>query len=290
MPLRSNLLHIFSQPYPCEVSRKGKAGLTIGISLFVFLFLFSFTPFGLNQYSIAERLCICFGYGLTCAAAMIINFYGLMPVFPGLFDESTWTVGRQLIWTGWILFSISLLNSIYSAGIGIISFSFYYLLISTLQVLLVGIFPVAAVVLLDYLRLYQKHARKAEKLDYHLSQRYTHDNSNLILVSENDNERLQLRTDELLYITSADNYVAVNYRLNDTIKKTLLRGTLKKIDQQLHHPDILRCHRSYIVNLTQLVSITGNARGYLLRLRGIDSGIPVSRTYADEVIRQVEHL
>lgn len=288
--MRTNPLYIFTQPYPCEVSRNEKAWLTFVISVFVFLFLLAFSPFGLNQYDFEQRLFICLGYGLACAMAMIFNLYVLMPALPELFDESRWTVGRQLIWTGWILFTISLFNSIYSVGIGMLSFSFYNLLISTLQVVAVGIFPVAAIVLIDYLRLFRKHARKAEQLDQHLSRQSPCDNTQLVLVSENDNEKLQLTPDELLYITSADNYVAVNYRINDSIKKTLLRGTLKKIDQQLHHPNILRCHRSYIVNLKQLVNITGNARGYILTLRGTDSKIPVSKTYAEEVMQQVENL
>src|SRR5690625_2682368 len=288
-PLQLNPLHILSQPYPCEASRSEKVLLTIGISVFVFLFLLAFAPFNLSQYGFGPRLYICFGYGLTSAAAMLLNFYLLMPSLR-LFDESKWTVGRQLLWTGWILFTISLFNIIYSAGIGLLSFSFYHLLVSALQVAAVGIFPIAGLVFLDYLRLFTKHARKAEQLALQLSRRDEQSTSKLLLVSENNNEKLQLTPEELLYITNADNYVAVYYRTNDSVKQTLLRATLKKIDRQLDHPQVLRCHRSYIVNLTQLVNITGNASGYLLTLRGSDSEIPVSKTYAGEVMRQVENL
>lgn len=289
-PLQLNPLHILSQPYPCEASRSEKTLLTIGISVFVFLFLLAFAPFELNQYGFGRRLYICLGYGLTSAAAMIVNFYLLMPSLPRLFDESKWTVGRQLFWTGWILFTISLFNNIYSVGIGLLSFSFYHLLVSTLHVAAVGIFPVAALVFLDYLRLFRKHARKADQLAHQLSRKNEQNNSKLLLVSENNDEKLQLAPEELLFITNADNYVAVHYRINGAVKQTLLRATLKKIDRQLDHPQVLRCHRSYIVNLTQLVNITGNASGYLLTLRGSDSEIPVSKTYASEVMRQVENL
>lgn len=264
--------------------------MTVGISVFVFLFLLAFAPFGLNQYGFERRLYICLGYGLTSAAAMLFNFYLVMPAMPGLFDESQWTVGRQLIWTGWILFTISLFNNLYSMGIGLLSFSFHNLLVSVLQVVAVGIFPVAAIIFFDYLRLYRKHAQKAERMDPRLSRSIQNNDTRLLLVSENANEKLQLTSDELLYITNEDNYVAVHYRINEAVKQTLLRATLKEMDAQLHHPQILRCHRSYIVNLAQLVHITGNAQGYMLTLRGSDSEIPVSRSYANEVIRQVENI
>lgn len=225
-----------------------------------------------------------------CAAAMGINYYLLMPNASRLFDESKWTVGRQILWTAWILIVISLFNSIYSAIIGIFPFSLYQLIISMLQVILVGIFPVAAIVMLDYLRLFRKHAKRADVLKKKLATHSSSANSALTLIAENKNDRLQLKLGELLYLTSADNYVEVIYRLESGLENTLLRGTLKKFGQQLTHPAIVRCHRSYVVNLSQVINISGNAQGYVLKLRGNDDIIPVSRSYADQVLSRLEHL
>src|SRR5690625_4913789 len=151
-------------------------------------------------------------------------------------------------------------------------------------------FSVEALISFAYLRLIRNLVLYVEHLAHQLSRKNEQSNSKLLLVSENNDEKLQLAPEELLFITNADNYVAVHYRINGAVKQTLLRATLKKIDRQLDHPQVLRCHRSYIVNLTQLVNITGNASGYLLTLRGSDSEIPVSKTYAGEVMRQVENL
>ncbi|NGP87449.1 LytTR family transcriptional regulator DNA-binding domain-containing protein [Fodinibius halophilus] len=238
---------IFYQPYPCDLSHTQKAKSTFVISFFVFAFLFLFAPFGLAELDINYRLYICLGYGCTSAAAIALNYYLIQPVLPNLFKESTWTVGYQILWIGWILFTISIFNSIYSAWVETAPFSFSQLLISIFYVALVGIFPVTALILVDYLRLYRKHANRAEELQHKLSALSSANGNTLTFISENKNERLQLKPDELLYLTSADNYVEIVYRINSDLKRSLLRGTLKGFEDQLKETGVIRCHRSYIV-------------------------------------------
>lgn len=281
---------IFSRSYPVNTSAAQKAGLVVGISLFVFAFLFLFAPFGLVRLDTTYRFFVCLGYGLACALAMAVNYYLVQPSFPTFFDESKWTIGRQIVWIVWILFTISIVNTIYSAWIEVFPFSFSQLLIYLSYVFLVGIFPISAIVFIDYLRLYRKHAKKAELLHSKLSSHSNANKERLTLISDNENERLQLEQEELLYLTSADNYVEIVYRLESGLQKNLLRGTLKGFEQQLQQPgsDIIRCHRSYIVNLSQIINISGNAQGYSLQLRGTDTSIPVSRSYAKKILSALE--
>jgi DNA-binding LytR/AlgR family response regulator len=44
---------------------------------------------------------------------------------------------------------------------------------------------------------------------------------------------------------------------------------------------LLRC--AYIVNLDQVLQLSGNAQGLRLHLKGIDTTIPVSRTLNNEI-------
>jgi DNA-binding LytR/AlgR family response regulator len=46
----------------------------------------------------------------------------------------------------------------------------------------------------------------------------------------------------------------------------------------LDSTDIFRCHKSYLINLTQVAHISGNAQGYKLHLQNSTIEIPVSRT------------
>lgn len=286
------MANILTQPYPCEMSRRERAGITAGVSLFVVFFLAVFAPFGLDAFDPGQRLLLSLGYGLACAAAMSADYLLIMPLLPGLFDEEKWTVGRQMLWIVWILFTIGLANSVFSAAAGLMPFTPYRLGLATLQVAAVGIFPVGAMVLLDYLRLYRRHAGRARELQEKVRklERGATEGPHLQLVSQNENERLLLKPGELLYLTGADNYVEVHFRVSGEAKTRLLRGTLRAFLEQADHPDILRCHRSWIVNLQHLVDLSGNAQGYRLTLRGVERTIPVSRSYAGRVLKRLEAL
>jgi DNA-binding LytR/AlgR family response regulator len=114
-----------------------------------------------------------------------------------------------------------------------------------------------------------------------------HAKSELTLTSVNFREVVALDSDSLLYITSADNYVELYWLENGQTKKILLRKTLteveKEIKKQFHH--IERCHNSYIVNINQIKTISGNSGGYRIFLNNIDSTIPISRKYKDNFLK-----
>ena len=89
---------------------------------------------------------------------------------------------------------------------------------------------------------------------------------------------LELSLDSLFYITSADNYINVCYKDAQSIKHKLLRSSLSEITKSFNgQPELLRCHKSYIINKTKIESLTGNAAGYKIKLKSYSELIPVSR-------------
>ena len=63
-----------------------------------------------------------------------------------------------------------------------------------------------------------------------------------------------------------------------TVNKFVKRLTLKDLESALKpFPEIIRTHRSYLVNLNQIMGVVGNAQGYKLKLRDYDGTVPVSR-------------
>ncbi|MNQ90132.1 LytTr DNA-binding domain protein [compost metagenome] len=65
---------------------------------------------------------------------------------------------------------------------------------------------------------------------------------------------------------------------NSKIYKRLLRNTLSFYEEQLKEDmRFFRSHRAYIVNLTKIVSVSGNSQGYLITLNSKKDPIPVSR-------------
>ncbi|RYZ20584.1 MAG: LytTR family transcriptional regulator, partial [Sphingobacteriales bacterium] len=94
-----------------------------------------------------------------------------------------------------------------------------------------------------------------------------------------------------LYIESSDNYSTVVYLKNNQPVKTLLRSSLSRLETQLSGNAVLvRCHRSFIVNLENVEKVTGNAQGYKLHLHEGNFQIPVARKYNDTLVAQLKSM
>ena len=103
----------------------------------------------------------------------------------------------------------------------------------------------------------------------------------------------EIRQAQLVYITSANNYVEIFY-INDkkALTKTLLRQTLTEIENQLvtENGAFYRCHKAFIINKEKIIAVKGNAKSYQLILQGVENPIPVSRMKNENLISQYVHL
>lgn len=100
--------------------------------------------------------------------------------------------------------------------------------------------------------------------------------------------QLSVAKENLLYIESADNYICIWYIKNDTLKKQLMRITMRDISEQLADTNIVRCHRSYMVNL-DLVKVMRREKENLFLELGYPNikEIPISKTYGEQVLRRL---
>ena len=106
------------------------------------------------------------------------------------------------------------------------------------------------------------------------------------IFDEKGKMQLSVRREHLLVIESADNYVCVWYMNGDTIRKMMVRTTLKQVAEQLAESNILRCHRSYIINLDRVRVLRREKEGIFVEF-GIEGlpDIPISKTYAENITR-----
>ncbi len=98
--------------------------------------------------------------------------------------------------------------------------------------------------------------------------------------------KFSLKKENLFYLESAENYVSICYFNKGKISKYLLRETLKKAEENFAGSEIIRCHRSYIVNFEKVKVIRKDQDGLKLEFDNpsvID--IPVSKTYVNSVMK-----
>jgi len=117
------------------------------------------------------------------------------------------------------------------------------------------------------------------------------DTLEVALKDENDIVRIVLKTENLLFIKSADNYIEVHFIENGIVSKLLLRTSIKKIETTFYNTPIIRCHRSFIVNTNTIELTKKTSSGYILKLTQLSElTIPVSKSYLSEFRKHSQHL
>ncbi|MBR3826282.1 MAG: LytTR family transcriptional regulator DNA-binding domain-containing protein [Alistipes sp.] len=100
------------------------------------------------------------------------------------------------------------------------------------------------------------------------------------LYDNNNTLRLTINIDSLYYLESEDNYVKVHYKHNDKITSYMLRCRTSTIEKSLEGTTMVRCHRSYIVNISKIRFLGEEHRMHYLSLDDESiRHIPVSKTY-----------
>jgi len=97
--------------------------------------------------------------------------------------------------------------------------------------------------------------------------------------------RLSLKRSDILYLQGSDNYVTIWYNTQNKASKYLLRNTLKKLEDELVGESIIRCHRSYLVNMEKVKLIKKEKEGMMIELESnTPVFVPVSRSYMNQVL------
>jgi hypothetical protein len=101
---------------------------------------------------------------------------------------------------------------------------------------------------------------------------------------ETEKLRFSIKSRDILYVESTDNYVTVHTNEKGKAKKIMLRNTMKRLEKELEGTLIQRCHRSYMVNFENIKLVKLISTNLYIYLDFPEEiRIPVSRTYAEHV-------
>lgn len=271
--------NILNKQYDLLESKTFRYLFVFGGSGFAFIFLWIFEPYGLyNLTTISEKFLaigLYIGIGLIL---MLIQFFILQSLV-----IKTYTVLKTI---GWIILSFliigtssSIINSyLYNNGqFNLLGFFYFQGVI-----LSINIIPVSVFILIHYNLTLRKRLRLSSQFNdkLHGKNEIQKNDLKVIINSENKKEDFSLSLDSLLYITSVDNYINVYYLESNKIEHALVRYSLTGIETDNQNiSEILRCHKSYIINKNKIKSISGNAGGYKIKLYNCNMLIPVSRKW-----------
>ena len=116
------------------------------------------------------------------------------------------------------------------------------------------------------------------------------DCSSLITLEGTTNEHVTLDVADLVYIEAVGNYVKlVSKSSNNEVHASMLRATMKQMEDALQsYPMIVRSHRAFLVNLSQVEQISSNSRTMQLVMRHNNDIIPVSRSNVSKLKEMIE--
>ena len=111
------------------------------------------------------------------------------------------------------------------------------------------------------------------------------------LYDNNGTLRLTLNIDSLYYLESEDNYIKVYYKHNDKIVSYMLRCRTRSVEESLAGTCMVRCHRSFIVNINKISVMEDDRRMHYLSLDD-DSirRIPVSKSYYESLVAKLNTI
>lgn len=269
-------------------SKRNTVLLVLVTALFAELFILIFMPFQSRQwvdsdwqYLLWATLVVLVAMGVIALSRTLMYHYAKRHEI-NYISYAFWILGEvssmALIYT---LFPLVILPEM-SAKLDLTFFPlFREAVLDTAFILLI---PYCALIL--WFELEDKN-RRIRILTGQLEQAGEMQPDRLNLYDEKGELKLSVQPEMLYYIESADNYVLVHYEVAGKMQNMMLRTTLKRLTDQHRESDMLRCHRSYIVNFTKVRLLRRNGNELL-----IDFGderlpaIPVSQTYAADVMER----
>ena len=276
MNLINKVTDFVKQPYSYSLEKKNIPQHSLIITAIITFILLLGIP-EVSFYPLLELL----GYSLITLSVCISFFLFFPGLFPRWFDEEEWTVGREIVSTLFLLFTIGSFNYFFNSVLSGASGGILVFIDIQLSTMLIAVLPVIFVIYIEQNRHLKKKLVLAIRLNKELSGRKANPTEEIIsLSSENQKERIDINLDKLLFIKSSSNYVEI-FNSDNIRRPKLLRNTLKNIEEELkEYGSLIRCHRAYIINLNKIKNVKGNSQGYSLEIEETDQTVPVSRGYS----------
>jgi DNA-binding LytR/AlgR family response regulator len=264
--------------------------------LFTFFVIAAFAPLGFSELTLMLRIVYALVFAALTNLVVFLLVILLRVIFPVWMNEDRWTIGKELALFGVVLFGICLF---YFTGFLMLELTDIPFLLLFKKVvfhtLLISFIPILAVVIAEQLYHQKQKLTQAKRISDTLRKRAhsspinsnenaAHQDIVISLTAENGSIELEIRPEKLLFLKSDGNYVEVIYLTQEQeLHKTLIRNRLKMLGAQLPASLFYRCHKSYIVNLSHIHHVEGNARNLELHLTVADAIIPVSRSKSDQI-------
>lgn len=272
------------------LTKQNQIAMVLFVSVFAVIFINIFKPFGSEewmtmgkftptQYLLWSTILVTLGMSIVAISRMIMYHYSKKPTH-------NITILKYILW---VIVELLLLSASFTLLALITSYGgaerdpmeiYKNALQNTVFIMFIPYF-----ICIMYLSYQDKSAKLRTIMEENIG------NKSVSFIAFHDDRgilQLSVAKENLLYIESADNYISTWYLKNGQLKKQLIRITLKDLSQQLADTNIVRCHRSFMVNLDQIKVLRREKDNLFIELGypGLKE-IPISKTYGEEVLKRI---
>ena len=139
---------------------------------------------------------------------------------------------------------------------------------------------------------YKAKTEELELLQYQLNLATTNQVAFPSLINLHDYNgvlKLTISADSLYYMESQDNYVKIYYENQGKLLSYMLRCRTKAVEENLAETNMVRCHRSFMVNIIKINHIKKDGKSRYIVLSNPDiKPVPVSKSYFKNLVERIE--
>ncbi|MBQ5644150.1 MAG: LytTR family transcriptional regulator, partial [Bacteroidaceae bacterium] len=275
------------------LAKRNQIIMVLFVSIFAVVFINVFKPFGSGKWMIDEKEIASTKYLLWSTILVFIGMtvVAISRVIMYNYSRNPRHSITYLKYAIWVFIELLLLSGAFTVLALIVSKNLNLTSNDPLEIYKAAMQNTFFIIGIPYFIciFYFSYQERSAKLKELMNENIGFKSSNLISIRDSRGVlQLSVAKENLLYIESADNYICIWYKKNDTLKKQLMHITMKDVSEQLAETSVVRCHRSYMINL-DLVKVMRREKGNLFLELG-ETGvreIPISKTYGEAVLRRL---
>ncbi len=265
----------FKKPMATSINSIRGFIISLLVGLFVAIVAVGVQPFGLADFTNDAKTLYLIGFGIVAFVGMLVAKFVLPSILSNFYNDQQWTVGRQIVHLSATILIVGTLIMLYSNYFNITALTF----VDILKTVAVCILPIAITTFIQQKLFHNKFSTTAENINSSLESINPPVSKQLfpVMVFGESGQKLSLIPNQLIYAETSKDSTDFYWQSLMGVEKTTVQTPLAQVEKELAaHPQFVRLHRNFVINMRGIHKVEGNARGYRLRIARTKHEIPVS--------------
>ncbi len=269
------LINSFKLPMATSINSMRGLIVSLLVGLFVAIVAVGVQPFGLSDFKHDSKTLYLIGFGVVAFVGMLLTKFVLPQILKSFYDNQRWTIARQVIHLAVVILIIGALIVAYSNYFNITHFEF----IDVLRALAFGIIPAIIITFIQQKIFHTQFSLASDRINNRLKSINPPASKQLlpVLVFGESGQKFSLLPNQLIYAETSKDSTDFYWQNLMGVEKTTIQTPLANVEKELSaHPQFVRLHSNFVVNMRGIQKVEGNARGYQLSIARKSDDIPVS--------------